>query len=124
MIVGIGIDVVENRRMERELARGAWQVADSVFTAREIRRCAAASRPERQYAACFAAKEATLKALAAGAGDCGRFGEIEVARSRRGEKVVLHRRARAAAKRLGVKRIKISTCVSAETAAALVVLES
>ncbi len=62
MIVGIGIDVVDVRRLERALARTP-RLAARLFTLGERQ----ATRPE-SLAARFAAKEAVAKALGAPGG--------------------------------------------------------
>ena len=122
MIVGIGIDVIEIRRLERELARGEWRDDDGVFTAGEVRRCRLERQPARRFAACFAAKEAALKALGIASADLGMLRQVELAE--RGASVHLHKRARAAAKRLGVRRISVSVAAAKELAGAMVVLEA
>lgn len=64
-ILGIGIDLVEVGRIERAIARHEGFVP-RVFSARERERCEDCARPGRRYAACFAAKEASTKALGTG----------------------------------------------------------
>jgi holo-[acyl-carrier protein] synthase len=78
MIVGSGIDLIANSQVQQELARDEWQSGEGVFTAREIRRCKRAKVPSACYAACFAAKEATLKALGVGIGDIGVLREVAI----------------------------------------------
>jgi phosphopantetheinyl transferase (holo-ACP synthase) len=63
MIVGVGFDLIEHCRVERELAQGPWLTANGVFTEEEIGNCERARRPGAQYAACFAAKEAKRSEL-------------------------------------------------------------
>lgn len=68
MILGIGNDVVDIRRIERALARHGERFVERVFTAAE--RHTAERRGERTraatYAKRFAAKEAAAKALGTG----------------------------------------------------------
>ena len=124
MLVGIGVDLMENGRMRRELERGAWLGRDGVFTAREISFCGRTTRPAARFAACFAAKEATLKALGMYCRDLGMLPEIEVLfPSRRRERVILRRRAKAEAQRLGVAHIRASLTPTREFVAAMVILE-
>jgi holo-[acyl-carrier protein] synthase len=75
-VVGIGIDVVEVRRMARALERTAG-FADRCFTAGEQGTCRARPDPAASFAARFAAKEAVLKALGLGLFAVP-LGEIEV----------------------------------------------
>lgn len=63
MITGVGIDLVEIERLERALARTP-RLAERLFTEGEREYASGRSRPGRHLAARFAAKEATIKALA------------------------------------------------------------
>ena len=51
MIVGLGIDLIENRRVEQELARSEWTREDGIFSREEIRYCNLGKKPARRYAA-------------------------------------------------------------------------
>lgn len=67
MIIGIGTDLCDVRRIERTLARHGERFVERVFTAEERRR--AERRPVLRagtYAKRFAAKEACAKALGTG----------------------------------------------------------
>jgi holo-[acyl-carrier protein] synthase len=66
MIVGIGSDLLDIRRLERTLSRHADRFIERVFT--EIEQARAESRKDRvaSYAKRFAAKEACAKALGTG----------------------------------------------------------
>lgn len=125
MVVGFGIDLLEHGRMERELERGAWQPRDGVFTAREIRACHAGAHPAAALAACFAIKEATLKALGLGISDFAVLTEVEVRGVPGGDcEILLYGRARLAAQRLGVRRLWSSTTRTARRTGAVVILET
>ena len=124
MIVGLGIDLLENSRVERELARGDWLLDDGIFTREEIRHCSKSRKPVLRYASCFAAKEATLKAMNARISDLTVFREVEVqAGSDREYRVVLHGSAKAQSERLGARQIRLSVARSARHTAAMVILE-
>ena len=124
MIVALGIDLVDSKRMARELARGDWSPHDGVFTPSEIAYCTAGKHPERRYATCFAAKEATLKALGMDIPDLGIFREVEIRLQAESKDVVLRRRAAAAARQLGACRILLSVAPGINRAAAMVIVES
>jgi holo-[acyl-carrier protein] synthase len=123
MIVGLGIDLVANSRVERELAREEWLLDDGIFTSREISRCSRNRRPALCYAACFAAKEATLKALGVEVADLGMMREVEV---ELGDQcaIVLHDRMKKESEQLGVRHIRLSIAPSKRQTGAMVILES
>ena len=68
MILGLGTDIVDIRRIERVMERHGTRFLDRVFT--EVERAKAERRTERiragTYAKRFAAKEAASKALGTG----------------------------------------------------------
>jgi holo-[acyl-carrier protein] synthase len=124
VILGLGIDLLDSGRVERELAQGDWPGEAGVFTAGEISRCNATARPARSYAACFAAKEATLKALDLRVDDLGFFGEVEVEPDECGYRLALHGRPKARAEQLGVRQAKLSIARHARHVGAVVILEA
>jgi holo-[acyl-carrier protein] synthase len=85
MILGIGTDIIDIRRIERVLARHGTRFLNRVFTAEE--RAYAKSRPA-VYAATlakrFAAKEACAKALGTGLGQGVSWQDIGVVRQKYG----------------------------------------
>ncbi len=124
MILGIGTDTLEVRRVERELMRGGWVPEDGVFTTGEIRHCGSALNPAERYACCFVAKEAALKALGLGADDLGVFREVEVRAAADGKhEIAFLGRVKAAAEQLGARNIRLSISVDARQAVAIVVLQ-
>ena len=66
MIVGIGTDLVDIRRIERTIARHGDRFLDRIFTATERRLAERRANPAATYAKRFAAKEACAKALGTG----------------------------------------------------------
>ena len=67
MIIGIGSDIIDIRRVEKTLSRFGERFTNRVYTEKE--RARAERRPEQRaatYAKRFAAKEATSKALGTG----------------------------------------------------------
>ena len=125
MIIGLGVDLVENHRVTQELARGDWRPENGVFTRAEIERCSTGKTPALRYAACFAAKEATLKALGVGVSDWAMFREVEIGLDNNGEyAVVLHDRLKSQAEQLGVRHVRVSIAAAAKQTGAMVILES
>lgn len=66
MIVGLGSDMVDVRRIEAVLARHGERFTHRLFTAIERARCERGASPAAGYARRFAAKEACAKALGTG----------------------------------------------------------
>jgi len=125
MILGFGIDLLDHRRVEQELQRGDWRPAHGVFTPREITQCTSARKPGLRFAACFAAKEAVLKALGREVGSLASFPEVEVERGRDLQySIVLHGNLQRDSEQLGVRRIWLSIAQPAAYTVAMVVLET
>jgi holo-[acyl-carrier protein] synthase len=66
MILGIGSDIIDIRRIERTLRRFGDRFVDRVFTPEERRKAESRAHPAATYAKRFAAKEACAKALGTG----------------------------------------------------------
>ena len=66
MILGVGSDLIDIRRIERTIARFGDRFLDRVFTEVERRRCDRRTNRAASYARRFAAKEAAAKALGTG----------------------------------------------------------
>lgn len=66
MIIGVGSDLIDIRRIERSLARFGRRFTDRVFTETERRKAESRANPAATYAKRFAAKEACAKALGTG----------------------------------------------------------
>jgi holo-[acyl-carrier protein] synthase len=124
VIIGSGIDFLENRRFRDALAHGEWRSCDGIFSASEILYCQACQKPALRYAACFAAKQAALRALGVSAGDITLFREIEIKPARDTQKLVLRKRLRWEATQLGVHHIRLAVTQNAHHTTAMVILES
>ena len=66
MILGVGSDLIDIRRIEAAIARFGDRFLDRIFTDAERRRCERRANPGPSYARRFAAKEAAAKALGTG----------------------------------------------------------
>ena len=126
-IVGTGVDVTEVARMRAALEHpqtGA-RFRARVFTPGEQAYCERRGPSRYQsYAARFAAKEATMKALSVGWGRDASWLEIEVVRERDGRpEVVLVGSAAAYAARTGIARLHLALTHTAELALAHVIAE-
>ena len=127
-IVGTGIDVIEVERIERALNRpqtGA-RFRARVFTESEVAYCESRGRPRYQsYAARFAAKEATMKAMGTGWNRNVGWNEIEVVRARgRAPTIVLRGKAAAFSRKRNITGFHLSITHTAKEAIAHVIAES
>jgi holo-[acyl-carrier protein] synthase len=66
MIIGLGSDLVDIRRIERIIEQYSERFLDRIFTVAERQKCDRRARPAASYARRFAAKEACAKALGTG----------------------------------------------------------
>ena len=121
MIVGIGTDLVENRRLERWLEHP--RLLSRYFTETELADVAASAHPAASLAARFAAKEAFGKALGIGLKGL-ELKTIEVRRAE-GGRPDLHLAGPAlAAVQARSARVHLSLSHEAHYAVAFVVLEA
>ena len=124
MILGVGIDIIEVKRVEEKIIRNEG-FKEKVFSPAEIEYCESNSTSKFQhYAARFAAKEAFLKASGKGLQLSHDLNEIEITVNSEGKPSVgisdLIKTA------LGIKSLKIHVSLShlESTACAVVVLET
>jgi holo-[acyl-carrier protein] synthase len=126
-IVGTGIDTVEVERVERALTRPLTgnRFRARVFTEGEIAYCESRGRGRFQsYAARFAAKEATMKALGTGWNRNVGWSEIEVVRERgQAPTIKLSGKAAAFGVRRKIERFHLSLTHTPATAIAHVIAE-
>ena len=119
-MIGIGTDLVELDRFRLALTRTPG-IVDRLFTDGEREYAQKRKDPTERFAARFAAKEAVLKALGAGIGECD-FREIEVVRADSGApSVLLHGRAAALAGDRGVGEWRLTMTHTASLAQAIAV---
>jgi holo-[acyl-carrier protein] synthase len=122
MILGVGVDVCDVRRLRRAMERRGFR--ERVFDDAEIRDCESRARREPHYAARFAAKEACFKALGTGWGGGVAWKDVIVRRDGGGPpRLDLQAGAARAAADLGVARTHLSLSHEGDYAVAMVVLE-
>jgi len=63
MIIGIGTDIIEIKRIQKAIERWGKDFLKHVFTDEEIEYAQSKKNPMQHYAARFAAKEAVYKAI-------------------------------------------------------------
>ena len=88
MIFGIGIDLVENGRLEKIIEKWGIKFLNRVFSAGEIQYCGKHIQSSPHYGARFAAKESFLKALGIGLGRGVKLSDIEVVHDKNGKPVL------------------------------------
>ena len=125
MVLGLGTDLIETRRVQQSIDRFGERFLERIFSPGEIAYCKRKKNAAESFAARFAAKEAGAKALGTGISHGVSWKEFEVKREVSG-KPSLHLSGRAAelAVAMGVKRIQLSLTHSRELAMAVVVVET
>lgn len=124
-VLGIGVDLVENARIQHSLDRFGERFLQRVFTAGEIEYSQSMKYPARHLAARFAAKEAVSKAFGTGIGKAMGWKDIDVRRKPSGEPfVVLEGGAKNLAKERGVTAVWITLSHTENHAMAMIVVEA
>jgi len=125
MIVGLGADVVEIRRVRQALKHQGERFIRRVFTAAEQEFCEARRDPAPHYAVRFAAKEALFKALGTGWAKGLSWQDVEVVRREQDAPIlVLSHAAEKQSQELGTRSIHLSLSHSDDSALAVVILEN
>ena len=121
MILGIGIDLAEQKRIRLAFERFGPRFRDRVFTEPEIAFCEAVADKYSSYAARFAAKEAFSKALGTGLRGVIAWRDIQVNDNERSRPTIaVFGYAR---RLLGKRRVHVSLSHTSDYAAAVVVIE-
>lgn len=129
MVIGIGVDITDIKRIKESLDEFGERFRNRVFTEAEIAYCERfthqATRIER-YAARFAAKEAARKALGAATPlKSLSWQEVEIISSTEGApQLRFHGRAAELIAELNITRAHVSLSHAPEHAVAFVVLET
>lgn len=121
MIVGVGVDIIEVERVAGALSRRGSRFLRRVFAAEEAAVCTKRKQSGPCFAARFAAKEATMKALGCGWGRVG-WRDIVVQRGDDGRPSIrLEGAAARIARQRGIRVVHISLAHVADTAIAYAV---
>jgi holo-[acyl-carrier protein] synthase len=125
VIVGIGIDVAEVKRIAEVIESQGERFLKRVFTRDEVAYCEQFRNKYERFAGRFAAKEAAMKALGTGWSRGVRWVDVEVVRHRgRRPTLELKGEARKIADGLGVRNIALSITHTVEQAIAQVIFEA
>jgi len=120
-IIGVGIDIVDIGIFKSRLDDG---MITELFLPGEIEYCSSRARPWESYAARFAAKEASFKALGVGLSSGLRWKSVEIIKEESGAvSVKLNGKALEHAGNLKVKQIRLSISHSGVNAIAVVTME-
>jgi len=122
-ILGIGMDIVETKRIADSLERFGDRFLNRVFLECEVAYAKSMKLPHLHLAARFAAKEAISKAFGTGIGHEMGWRDLEIVREPSGApRVVLHGKAEAFAKARRVQAVHVSLSHTAEYGAASAVI--
>ena len=125
MVVGLGIDVIENERIAQSLERFPERFVSRIYTDREKEYCQGRARPAIHFAARFAAKEAAFKALGTGWARGVHWKDVEIERLPSGQPILhLYGGALEQATSLGASRFLVSLTHDQTISAAVVIMES
>ena len=122
-ILGVGMDIVETKRIAESIERFGDRFLHRVFLEGEVAYSNSMKFPHLHLAARFAAKEAISKAFGTGIGHEMGWRDLEIVREPNGApRVVLHGKAETHAKARGVQAVHISLSHTAEYGAASAVI--
>ncbi|MCD6399386.1 holo-ACP synthase [candidate division WOR-3 bacterium] len=109
MIVGFGIDIMSTERIKKAIDRFGDRFIKRIYTSREIELVSRRKNQYEVYAAYWAVKEATMKALGTGNRMGVYFKDIEILHEKSGKPYLkLYNWSKKHAVKLGVKNVVVS----------------
>ena len=115
MIVGIGIDIIDIRRIEKTIIKYGDRFIKKCFLQTEIRRSENRRNTIQSYAKRYAAKEACAKALGTGLAKGVYWKDIEVSNNNLGKPILtLHNKAAKILNQISSKNKRIEVSLSDE----------
>jgi holo-[acyl-carrier protein] synthase len=125
MIIGVGIDIIQNDRIRTSLERFGARFMNRIYTEIEIAYCSSCADPTIHFAARFAAKEAAFKALGTGWAAGVKWKDVEVQRLASGKpELHLYGEALERATAMGATRFHVSLTHDQLVSAAVVIFDS
>jgi holo-[acyl-carrier protein] synthase len=91
MIKGIGIDIIDIKRIKKIIKRYGDRFYTRILTEKEIEYCKSFSKPDLHFAGRFASKEAYSKSIGTGVSKDFRWKDIEILNDKRGKPYINHR---------------------------------
>lgn len=124
MIIGIGIDNVEVKRMKDILLKWGDRVENRVFDEVELNYSRSKGDTHLHLAARFAAKEAFFKAMGKGLSEGMAWAEVTVSNDSKGKPdIVMSGKTREVADKMGIRKVHVSLSHTVDCAMAVVILE-
>lgn len=123
MIIGIGIDLVDVRRMEGIIFRWQEKFLKRIFTDKEISYCNNKKNPAQRFATRYAAKEAFIKALYPKGTEGINFRDIEISEKDNRPVVIMYDTIKKHVDAKGVKNIFLMLSHDGNYGIANVILE-
>ena len=115
MIIGIGTDIIDIRRIEDTIMRFGKRFKDKCFLKSEIIRSESKKNTIQSYAKRYAAKEACAKALGTGLARGIYWKDIEIKNNKFGKpNIFLHNNAAKLLNKLSTNKLKIEVSLSDE----------
>ncbi|HOI30122.1 MAG TPA: holo-ACP synthase [Melioribacteraceae bacterium] len=84
MVLGVGIDIIEIKRIKKSVDRFGERFLNKIYTALELEYCLTKKNKYQHLAARFAAKEAIYKALSCDSAEVYSWQEIEIFNEKNG----------------------------------------
>lgn len=119
MIQGIGTDIIEVSRIEKNIHKHGQKFLDKIFTQNEQTYCKTFRKSGRNFAGRFAAKEAVVKALGTGLSEGLDWLDIEILNDQQGKPYLVFSDAFRARFENPVIHVSISHCHEYATATAV-----
>jgi holo-[acyl-carrier protein] synthase len=125
MIIGLGIDIVDQIRIRKGIEKHGESFINRLFTSKEIAYCQRYRDSTERYAGKFAVKEAFMKAIGTGLSQQVTFKDIEVLNKDSGAPyIITHGKTEQIVKQLNATKVHVSLSHVTEIAAAVVILET
>jgi len=90
MIKGIGIDIIEVKRIKKLMEDYGERFFKRILTENEINYCKKFSKPDQHFAGRFASKEAYSKAIGTGVGKEFSWKDIEILNNEKGKPYIIN----------------------------------
>lgn len=90
MIKGIGIDIIDIKRIKRIIEQFGDRFFEKILTEKEIAYCKSFSKPDLHFAGRFAAKEAYSKSIGTGISKDFGWRDVEILNDERGKPYINH----------------------------------